>query len=353
MAKRKGSLLRQLTVSLGLAIVFLSLASFYYQYRTERHILLNNIRTDLRRQANLLRKWLAQAGSPAEEKRIALHYVQALERLSETGQRIVIVDARQRVVAASDSPEPQDDYARGLLAQVLAPDASPDGVSVEIAGQCIIALPYSAAAPKNGLGGAVLLQQPLTAVDRLADHLMLNSFALLATTLALVVVVVHYVLRIKVHRPMQAIFMQEYRIREGDLARIEAEDPKNEFSDLYGMYNEMVTRIAEQKRAIIDQKDHVAVAQLVRQAISRLTGPLDEILVRSRTLMERASSLTPEDQATLKQIIGNITRIARELKTIVLEGDKSSTWLKHESEKIRDYDKKTGQNKADGKYVID
>jgi len=177
---------------------------------------------------------------------------------------------------------------------------------------------------------------------------MLGAFGVLAATLVIMVCVVHGVLRAKVHKPMQAIFMQEYRIREGDLATIDAEDPANEFSDLYAMYNEMVLRIAEQKKAILDQKDHAALARLVRQAISRLSDPLGDILARSRELLEDGTSLSDEDQNTLKHIIGNITRIVRELKSIVVEGSRSASWLQHEADKIREYKRVAGEEGEEG-----
>jgi len=243
-----------------------------------------------------------------------------------------------------------------MLEEVMANGASPDGACRREVQDYAIALPFYSDPARTQLAGGVLLRQPLTDVGSLVDSLMLGAFVLLAVTLCIIVVVVHIVLRLKVHKPMQAIFMQEYRIREGDLAKIEAADPANEFSDLYAMYNEMVTRIAEQKRAILDQKDHVALAHLARQAVTRLTEPLDEILTRGRTLLEHQSSLSDEDRTTLKQIIGNITRIARELKSIVVEGNKSASFLKREADKIRDYGKQADdgqQGQSDGKYVLE
>lgn len=347
MAKRKGSLLWQLTLRLGLAIVFLSLASFYYQYRVEKFILVENIRTDLMSQARLLRAWLAQAGSREERLRIAEQYVEAVKHREEGGQQIVIVDAQSKVLAANTDDPPGKDFDSGVLAEAMARGAAEDGIGAMALDQYVVALPCYTDATRTAVMGGILLRHPLTQVDRLADLLMLGAFIVLAITLIIIVLVVHFVLRAKIHKPMQAIFMQEYRIREGDLATIDAEDPGNEFSDLYAMYNEMVLRIAEQKRAILDQKDHVALARLVRQAISRLTEPLDGILRRSRALLEHGSSLTDEDQDTLKQIIGNITQIARELKEIVVEGSKSATWLQHEADKIREYKKMAGEDKGE------
>lgn len=352
MAKHKGSLLRQLTLSLGLAIIFLSLSSFYYQYQVEKHILMANIRSDLVRQGCLLRTWLGEAASPEERRSVAQQYVQTLAYLEKTKQEIIIVDDQSRVLAASTGLEPGADFGMQVLKEVMAPDAPPDGKTLVLGSDYIIALPFYA---DKRVAGAIHLKQPLTAVEHLADSLMLGAFILLAVTLAIIVVVVYVVLRLKVHKPMQAIFMQEYRIREGDLARIEAEDPANEFSDLYAMYNEMVLRIAEQKKAILEQKDHVALAQLVRHAVARLTGPLEQIGAESRLLLEHESSLSDADRTTLKQIIANVTRIVRELKAIVLEGDKSATWLKHEAEKVREHTdvKKPTDEKAGGKYPLE
>ena len=354
MAKRKGSLLRQLTVSLGLAIIFLSLASFYYQYQVERHILMASIRDDLAHQANLLRAWLGPAQTDEDRAAIARQYVETLEHLGGDRRTIIIVDADSRVVTSNAEQEPGQVYRPAPLAEAMAAGAPPEGVSLEFAGESVIALPCYASPARKVVKGGILLRQPLTAVEKLAASLMLGAFILLAVTLAIIVVVVHVVLRLKVHRPIQAIFMQEYRIREGDLAKIEAADPQNEFSDLYAMYNEMVTRIAEQKKAIFEQKDHVALARLVRQAIARLTGPLDEILTEARALLEHESSLSDDDRKTLRQIIGNITRIARELKSMVEEGDKSATWLKHEAEKLRQYEQSTpDQTDEHGRHVIE
>ena len=340
MAKRKGSLLRQLTLGLGLAIVFLSLASFYYQYQVQKQILVGSIRANLCRQTGVLATWLGRADSDEAREEIARQYVATIAHIGDkrTNQEVIIVDKDSRIIAATASLEPGQPYANPLLSEVLAsrePVSEP--CHTEAAGEYVAALPVYADATRTTVAAGILLKQPLTAVGALAESLMLNSFILLAGTLVVIVVVVYYVLRVKVHQPMQAIFMQEYRIREGDLPKIEAEDPQNEFSDLYAMYNEMVMRIADQKRAILEQKNHVTLAHLVRQAIARLTGPLDEILTRSRSLLESQSSLSEEDRATLKHIIANITRIARELKSIVMEGDKSATLLKQEAEKIRDY----------------
>lgn len=341
MTKHKGSLLRQLTISLGLAIVFLSLASFYYQYQTEKRILMKSIRGDLMRQANLLRAWLREARNDATRRRVAAQYVETLGHLNESKQELIVVDRDRKVIAASSGQEPGKVFGSEVLRQAMAPGAPPEGTCSEVGDEYVIALPCYTDAGRAEVSGGILLKRPLTAVDNLADSIMLATFLLLAATLVILVVVVHVVLRIKVHKPIQAIWMQEYRIREGDLARIEAEDPQNEFSDLYAMYNEMVMRIAGQKRAIMEQKDHVALAHLVRQAISRLTDPLDEILTDSRTLLERQSSLSDADRATLKKIIGSITQIARELKSMVVEGDKSATWLKQQAAKIREYDRRS------------
>jgi len=347
MAKRKGSLLWQLTLRLGLAIVFLSLASFYYQYRVEKFILVENIRIDLMSQAQLLRAWLGQAGSREERLGIAEQYVEALKHREEGGQQIVIVDAQSKVLAANTGDLPGKDFTSNVLAEAMARGAAEDGIGAMALDQYVVALPCYTDTTRTAVMGGILLSHPLTQVDRLADLLMLGAFIVLAITLIIIVLVVHFVLRAKVHKPIQAIFMQEYRIREGDLATIDAKDPGNEFSDLYAMYNEMVLRIAEQKRAILDQKYHVALARLVRQAISRITEPLDGILSESRALLEHGSSLTEEDQNTLKQIIGNITQIARELKEIVVEGSKSATWLQHEADKIREYKKMAGEDEGE------
>ena len=337
MAKRKGSLLRQLTLTLGLAIVFLSLASFYYQYQVEKSILVENIRADLTSQASLIRAWLAQATTTEERTRIADQYIAALKYAEESGQTITIVDEDGKVLADNSGREPGRFYPHGLLGEAMSEGAPPDGIGQLEPEQYAVALPLYTDTTKSTVAGGILLRLPLTQIGHLAERLMLGAFGVLAATLVIVVCVVHGVLRVKVHKPMQAIFMQEYRIREGDLATINAEDPANEFSDLYAMYNEMVLRIAEQKKAILDQKDHVALARLVRQAISRLSDPLGEILTKSRMLLEGETSLAEEDQNTLKHIIGNVTRIVRELKSIVVEGSKSASWLEHEADKIREY----------------
>jgi len=353
MAKRKGNLLRQVTLSLGLAIIFLSLASFYYQYQTERHILTQSIRSDLRRQANLLRAWLSQArGDAGERRKIAEQYVETIKHLNETSQNIVIVDHERKVVASSTGDTPGDVFPNEMLREAIAADALSEGACLEVSGACTVVMPFYTDATHETVAGGILLKRPLTAVDTLAGSLMLGTFILLVVTLVIIVIVIHVVLRMKVHKPMQAIFMQEYRIREGDLAKIEAEDPNNEFSDLYAMYNEMVMRIAAQKKAILGQKDHVALAGLVRQAVTRLTGPLDEIITESRTLLEHESSLSEDDRKILRQIIGNITRIARELKSMVVEGDKSAGLLRDEADKIRQYDE--GETKDEhSRHVIE
>ena len=344
MAKHKGGLLRQLTISLGLAIVFLSLSSFFYQYQVEKRTLMGHIRADLTRQVSLLRTSLNAAATNEKREQVARQYVETLKFLEQDGQEVIIVDKDSKVIAASSDEKPGSEYTNDLLRSVLRPGAPSSGMRIQVGDRYHIAMPWYASVAGTEVEGGILARQPLTAVGKLARSLMLNAFLLLGSTLVIIVVVVHLVLRLKVHRPMQAIFMQEYRIREGDLAKIEAEDPANEFSDLYGMYNEMVTRIAEQKKAILDQKDHVALAHIVRQAIARLTGPLDDILSESRDLLEHQSSLSEADRATLRKIIGNITRIARELKAIVVEGDKSATWLKREAEKIHEYDKQSEAN---------
>lgn len=352
MAKRKGSLLLQLTLRLGLAIVFLSLASFFYQFRVQKHIMVSSIRSDLTRQATLLRSWLAQAADAVERERIAHQYIRTLEYLDPAKQTVVVVDEKGVVLASSKAEERGTVCVNNTIQKALEPGAPGEGIHAHDDNEYVVALPCYGDATRTKTWGAVLIRQPLTAVEKLADSLMLWAFIVFAATLVIIVVVVHYVLRVRVHRPMQAIFMQEYRISEGDLAKIEAEDPGNEFSDLYAMYNEMVVRIAEQKKAIIEQKDHVALAQLVRQAIARLTGPLDGILAESRTLMEHESSISEEDRKLLKQIIANITRIARELRSIVMEGDKSATWLKREAEKIPHYANADGESHTDGRHVI-
>jgi len=337
MAKRKGNLLMQLTLSLGLAIAFIGLASFYYQYRVQKHILMGSIRDDTLRQAQLLRQWLATARSPEDVRDVAGQYIETIERTEEDHRKLVVVDKDMKVVKANTGQEPGEPFASGMLEEVMASGGPSEGTATVVGDDYVIALPLYADVGETRVRGGILLREPLTAVDRLADSLMLGAFVLLAASLIAMVIVVHIVLRLKVHKPMQAIFMQEYRIREGDLAKIEAEDPANEFSDLYAMYNEMVVRIAQQKSAILEQKDHVALAHLVRQAISRLTGPLDEISTRSQELLEHQSSLSQHDRAALKEIIANITRIARELQSIVVEGSRSATWLKREAEKMQQY----------------
>ena len=346
MAKRKGSLLWQLTLSLGLVIVFLSVSSFYYQLQVEKRILIQNIRADMMSQASLLRVWLTQSDNPVERLDAAERYLEVATHREEAGRQIVIVDAESKIIAENTGDPRGKYYPDPALAEAMGEDRPEGGVARIVGDRYVVALPCFADPTKKKLMGAVLLRQPLTEIDQLTAVLMLGEFIVLAVTLVIIVGVVHLVLRAKVHKPMQAIFMQEYRIREGDLATIEAEDPANEFSDLYAMYNEMVLRIAEQKKAIIDQKDHVALARLVRQSISKLTQPLDEILTKSRELLERSSSLSKEDENTLKQIIGNITRIARELKAIVVEGSKSATWLQHEADKIREYQRLAGDEEG-------
>ena len=81
----------------------------------------------------------------------------------------------------------------------------------------------------------------------------------------------------------------------------------------------------------------MALAALVRQSVKRLATPLEDIFAKSRSLVEQKSSLSEADRATLREIIADITRIAKELKSIVVEGDKSNTMLKREAERIRDY----------------
>ena len=343
MAKRKGSLLRQLTLSLGLAIVFLSLASFYYQYQVQKRILLRSIHSDQMSQASLLRAWLAQASSREERMKIAERYITALKHREEGGSQIIIVDAESKILADNTGREAGQPFRTGLLGEAMSEGAPQDGIGRIRGDDYVVALPCYAGVARQTIIGGILLRQPLTPIDNLADLLMFGALGVLIVTLVIMVAVVHVVLREKVAKPMQAIFMQEYRIREGDLATIDAEDPANEFSDLYAMYNEMVLRIAEQKKAILDQKDHVALARLVRQAISRLTEPLDEILTKSRLLLDTGTSVSDDDQNTLKHIIGNVTRIVRELRSIVVEGSKSATWLQREADKIREYKRITGE----------
>ncbi len=333
MLKRKGSLLRQLTLSLGLAIIFLSLSSFYYQYQIERRVLTDNIRENLERQAWLLRSRLSQAETDAQLLDIARQYAEAIEYMDEAGHAVLIVDGEGEVLAGTGGLRPNDPMVGLALSQE---DDTP--VVREIKGDIQLALAFPVDPLSSDRAGALMMKHPLTPVATLADRLMLSTFSLVAITLLAMIFVVHMVLRYKVHQPLHTLWMHEYRIREGDLARIEGPDPNNEFSDLYSMYNEMVVRIAEQKRAIIEQKDHAALGDLTRNAVDRLTGPLDEILSKSQTLLEQESSLSDEDRTLLREIITNITRIARELKSIVVEGDKSSMWLEQEAGAVPDFD---------------
>ncbi len=337
MAKRKGSLLRQLTLTVGLVIVFLSLASFYYQWQVGKRILVENIRETIKDRALELCTRLTLADSPEARAKEAAHHITAWRYGESSGRTITIVDGDLKILADSSGRELGTVFRNGLLGDAMSEGAKEGGVPLLERDKYTVALPWYTDASKTTIAGGVLLSHPLTPVDRLADLLMFGALGVLVVTLVIMVCVVHAVLRAKVHKPMQAIFMQEYRIREGDLATIDAEDPANEFSDLYAMYNEMVLRIAEQKKAILDQKDHGALARLVRQAISRLTDPLGEILTKSRALLEGGTSLAEEDQNTLKHIIGNITRIVRELKAIVVEGSRSASWLEQEADKIREY----------------
>lgn len=353
MAKRKGSLLRQLTLGLGLAIVFLSLASFYYQYQTERYLLTDSIRGNLARQAQLLRSWLGQAKTDAQLREVARQYTETIEYMDESGHEVLILDSESKVLASTSGREYGERVTNYVIRNALEQGGA-EPVVREWEGAIRVGLAFETGVPGKQGTGVVMIQHPLTSVAVLADRLMLATFLLLAVTLVVIVVVVHVVLRLKVHKPIQAIWMQEYRIREGDLARIEAPDPNNEFSDLYAMYNEMVMRLADQKRAILEQKDHAALGQLVRESIDRLTGPLDDILTKSRTLLEHESSLSEDDRKLLKEIIGNITRMARELKAIVVEGDESAGWLQREADRLPeaepdvDREEKPGEGTGDG-----
>ncbi len=345
MAKRKGSLLRQLTMGLGLAIVFLSLVSFFCQYQVEKRILLDHIRTDTVRQLAILRTWLSAADAKGEGQKAAQQYVESIGNLQKGKQEIIIVDKDGKIIAATTGQQPGQDFDSDsdMLRSAMAPNAPPAGYSKEVGDEHIVAIPWYTNPAGTRVAGGIMLKQPLTAISQLADSVMLGAFLLLAGTLIITVAVVHLVLRLKVHQPMQAIFMQEYRISEGDLARIEANDPANEFSDLYAMYNEMVMHIADQKRAILKQKEHVALAQVLGHSITRLTGPLDDILNKSKSLLEHEASLSENDKTTLKQIISDVTRIVRELKTIVIEGDNSANWLKLETAKIQEYSSKPSE----------
>jgi hypothetical protein len=348
MAKRKGSLLVQLTVSLGLAIVFLSLASFFYQFQVERRILIDSIREDVGHQASLIRAWLTDAGSAEQRRKIAKQYIAAIEHMDSMKQQLVIVDAERRVIGSNTGQEVGDQVASSLLGEAMAADAPPGGITREVGGRIEAAVAFHSGPARCDVLGGVLIVQPLTPVTRLADSLMLGAFVLLVITLVIIVVVVYLVLRVKVHRPMQAIFMQQYRIREGDLVRIEAEDPRNEFSDLYSMYNEMVGKLAQQRRATLEQKEYVALGDLVRQISGKITGPMDELIQRSRRLMERASSLSDEDRQTLREMLGHLTRIARELQSLVAQGDRSARWIKREMEKARETSRTLGEGSEDG-----
>jgi nitrogen fixation/metabolism regulation signal transduction histidine kinase len=345
MAKRKGSLLRQLTFSLGLAIIFLSLASFYYQYVVQRHILTTNIREELISQATLVRAWLVRAKTDQEREQIAKQYVETLEHIDQLKQQVLIIRADGTVITSSN----------GYFSADMQRNAVKPGVAIEGVGRVegeyyVVALPVFSDPALKTPAAAILIRQPMTVVGRLIDSLMLGAFILLAVTLVIIVSVVYYVVRLKVHKPMQAIFMQEYRIREGDLARIEAEDPSNEFSDLYAMYNEMVVRIAEQKKATLSQKDDVSVARAMRQAVGKLAQPLEDIGTQCRTLLEHESSLDPADRDALKKIVADVTRIVRELNVLVSEGNKSASLLKRQAERIRKYDQ--DGDKVKGKYVL-
>jgi methyl-accepting chemotaxis protein len=345
MAKRKGSLLRQLTLGLGLAIIFLSLASFYYQYLVQRHILTANIREELTSQATMVRSWLARGQTEEQREQIAKQYVETLANTDLLRRQVLIIRSDRTTLASSNGY-----FAASIVAAAVKPGAPIDGLGREEGDHYVVALPFFDDPTLKTPAGAVLIRQPMTVVGRLIDSLMLGAFILLAVTLIIIVGVVYAVLRIKVHKPMQAIFMQEYRIREGDLARIDAKDPANEFSDLYAMYNEMVVRIAEQKKATLAQKDHVAVARAMRQAIQRLAQPLDDIGMQCQTLLEHESSLAPADRDALRKIVANVTRIVRELKKLVMEGDKSSSLLKQQAEQLRQYDR--GDEKINGRYSL-
>jgi methyl-accepting chemotaxis protein len=349
MAKRKGSLLVQLTVSLGLAIVFLSLASFFYQFQVERRILINSIREDLVHQASLIRAWLTDARTPEERRKIAGQYAAAIEHLDSMNQAIVIVDADRSVIGSNTGKEIGAEFASTLLDEAMAAGAPPEGVTRQAGGRLQTAVAFHEGPTGRDVRGGVLIDQPLTPVNQLADSLMLGAFILLLATLVIIVLVVYLVLRVKVHRPMHAIFMQQYRIREGDLARIDAKDPRNEFSDLYSMYNEMVEKLAQQRRATLEQKEYVALGDLVRQISGKITGPMDELIRRSRTLMERASSLSDEDRATLRELLANLTRIARELQGLVAQGDRSAHWIKRELDKAKETSRKFGDTDAEGR----
>lgn len=334
MAKHKRSLLRQLTLGLSLAIVFLSITSFYYQYQQQRAVLLQKIQDDARAQATMLRLMLGRAKE--EYKASAQTLIGQITSTNDTKQKIIITDKDKKVIASNTglNDAGQEVINSSLSKVVQFPGAYPQGDAGIQGEEYIIAMPFFTDTANKHVAGGILLYQPLTPMNKLANSLMLSSFGLLACTLGLIILVIYYVLKDKVHKPMQAIFMQQYRIREGDLVKIEAEDPNNEFSDLYAMYNEMVVRIAEQKKAILEQKDVSAVSAMSKQALRRLAGPIEDILIKSKLLLDPKSSLSEADKATLRGLIVNLSHLSQEMKQLVSQGEKSTNILRREAAKV-------------------
>jgi len=311
MKPRRSSLVAQLTVRLGALVCVLLILFVAADYHAQKQEIFRSTLSRMAESARLLRLFLTEGKSPEEWEPAIRAYCHQMGQCGVTNHQLALVSRDGQLLSTTGNRAQLtvDEVAlarRALRGEDVQTPAPLDGSPGKVAGVAVPLRVRGAAEPAS----ALLYTEPLVEFDQLVHDLLVTRLALLAIFLCLILLVVFLVVRRKVSRPLNALYLHEVDVSRGILEPHDYPDPNNEISEIYDMFNEMVRRLGEHEERIFEAQKRTEHLKAIEEIEQHLSEPIKNVYQKLEVLMRSLPEPGPLRAAAsdIRNEVGEMTR---------------------------------------------
>ncbi|MBM4047845.1 MAG: HAMP domain-containing protein, partial [Planctomycetes bacterium] len=322
MSERRTRLRWQLISSLALAIGFLMAVFLVVDYRVQHKVLVRDLSERMGQELSLLQLALNAERDRDGRRTLLREYCARMVHHNKPGHLIAALDRTGTPIAATREDAASNVLNKGEVAVLVADGAGFYTAERELEGQRVlaVAIPFFAGSPAPSKAEGVLLYaEPLVDVHRLGKYLLTSRAALLACALAAIALVLGLVVNRYVLRPLYALLVHAHKVGQGDLSPIAFPDPGNEIGELQERFNQMVAKLGEHQRDLLEAQSYVAHTDAALEAYASIIKPVTDVILNAEFLMARRYGLDSEETKAIESIYSAATRIKRVINELAFE----------------------------------
>jgi len=266
----RGSLARQLTNSITLFLIVLTILFLVVSYVIQKSLMIYSVARDVPNYARVFQMHL-QTQPPGMRAKAQQELIDKII-LVAPDLNVAVVDRERYPIAQNMNLPPAKQVAADVVVDALAHPKETQQKAVKRGQNLEIARPLMYPGEEEPWG-ALYVTKSIVDVESTVWLITLFNLTVLFVVWLVVAITIYMVVRKKVVNPILALFLSQYRMMHNEVRPIGCPDPNNELSDLFELTHQRLAQLAEEKEKEEAEQQGASAAGQSRPGGSLSTPP--------------------------------------------------------------------------------